>query len=716
MSDNTRALGATTTLGRLEAMKRVLLQLSSMMGTTSPELVLSNFIGMLQHASPRLKVAIMLITPWAMLVTAIRKYALISQTLRSSKDYLTIYLHASVSIPSSHPLHKQILAYMVEDGLGSNARTLAVARPAEKFKKLGYASYYDMIDDSIGSHRRNKQKRNINPEDEEAERNTLSFVPEVGKYAFWWKWHRMTFERRDTTYRQLDNKGRLNPLQRSSENETIVISCVSLFAGAKPIQDFLNHIRNAPAKENMTTIYRPDGVNWDQGITRPGRELNAVTLDSNVKDELVKDIATYLSPATRKYYASRGIPWRRGLLFYGPPGCGKTSFTTAIAGHFKLNVYMISLSTNRLNDAALESLFEQLPSKCIVLLEDIDSAGIRRQNMKAEEEKRRKKEAKQRVRQDRDGQPWVHLQDSNLGGVTMSGFLNVLDGIQSKEGMVTIMTSNSPDSLDPALIRPGRIDRKVLFGYASKEVIAKLFSHIFEKAPEELAEGEAIFKSDHDISALAEEFANKVPAEQLTPAEVQGYLLVHRDDPVIAVEEAETWVKKTLRTKAAGTNVEAFAGEERLRPGGSMATQIAKQAKLLRIGLIPDDDDSLDDDVDEDTVEMDNIDYTDEASTGPPYQGIDFADFMTSGLSDWQKEKVNGLSDREKENMMKFALQTPAEALAKARQPMAGTVMPPTPPMSREASQGALHDDPVLRDFGVRVKPVKMKKGSAGQK
>ena len=78
-----------------------------------------------------------------------------------------------------------------------------------------------------------------------------------------------------------------------------------------------------PAKDHTTTIYRPDiasgnhAGNWDAGITRPSRNLNAVTLDSNIKDDLIKDVETYLSPATRRYYVNRGIPWRRGLLFYG---------------------------------------------------------------------------------------------------------------------------------------------------------------------------------------------------------------------------------------------------------------------------------------------------------------------------------------------------------------------------------------------------------------
>lgn len=144
-------------------------------------------------------------------------------------------------------------------------------------------------------------------------------------------------------------------------------------------------------------------------------------------------------------------------------------------------------------------------------------------------------------------------------GVTLSGLLNVLDGINAVEGRIVIMTSNSPDSLDPALIRPGRVDYKVLFGYASKEVAGKLFRHVFIKSPEELVEGEKL--TEADIPALAEKFAEIVPANELTPAELQGYLLIHRGDPAEAIEGATEWVRETLKTKAQGTNVASFTNE-----------------------------------------------------------------------------------------------------------------------------------------------------------
>ena len=446
-----------------------------------------------------------------------------------------------------------------------------------------------------------------------------------------------------------------NYTQRFLGAEPIVISCPSLLAGARPIQEFLNHVKTIPAKDNTTTIYRPDAANstWDAGITRPSRNLNAVTLDARVKDDLIKDVETYLAQETRKYYANRGIPWRRGYLFYGNPGTGKTSFTNALSGHLNLNIYMISLSNNSLNDTMLETLFEQLPSKCIVLLEDIDSAGIQRENMRKQLLKSARKNSSRYSHQftDENGNPISPERFvSRIGGVTLSGLLNVLDGIHSKEGHVTIMTSNSPDSLDPALVRPGRIDRKVLFGYASREVIGKLFVHIFSKAPEELLEGEKDGESKHDIPTLANEFADIVPADRLTPAEVQGYLLVHREDPVEAVEQASTWVQKTLETKDKGVNVESFAGQEDSQAKedkhGSKSRRKSKHAENTK-PLHPDnpDDTGNAENVDDDETSSQqtsssspNEDYTSHtttppssyASDSPPYEATPAPPPLTS--------------------------------------------------------------------------------------
>lgn len=128
-------------------------------------------------------------------------------------------------------------------------------------------------------------------------------------------------------------------------------------------------------------------------------------------------------------------------MFYGPPGTGKTSFTEAIAGATKMDVCYLNLSSNALDDDAVNNVLNSAPPRSIILLEDIDALFVGR--------------------------------DSVTGGsgrgkkVSFSGLLNALDGVRSQEGRILFMTTNHPEKLDPALMRPGRADFHALINYAS---------------------------------------------------------------------------------------------------------------------------------------------------------------------------------------------------------------------------------------------------------
>lgn len=129
------------------------------------------------------------------------------------------------------------------------------------------------------------------------------------------------------------------------------------------------------------------------------------------------------------------IPYKRDYLLFGPPGTGKSSFSLSLAGKHELDIYTLQLSN--ISDTMLMRLFAELPPRCIVLLEDVDTAGVgRRDSVDADQEK-----------------------ESKLA-VTLSGLLNVLDGVSSQEGRILIMTTNYIEHLDEALIRPGRSDKK----------------------------------------------------------------------------------------------------------------------------------------------------------------------------------------------------------------------------------------------------------------
>lgn len=273
---------------------------------------------------------------------------------------------------------------------------------------------------------------------------------------------------------------------------------------------------------------------------------------SGQRSALVSDIAHYLTIACRLFYANRGYIYRRRFLLYGRPGTGKTSFCLALAGHFKLPLYIVSLSDDSMTDKDLESLFQYLPFHCIVLMEDVDSCGVEREVTKAQTDKHRHSEKSQ--------SDTTTLEPKSL--LTLRGLLNCLDGPTSRDGRILCMTSNAPDSLDPALVRPGRCHKKVHFSYASDEVCIKLFEHLYTKTSDELLEGEASASMHHDIKCLAKEFASAIPVgSKISPADVQGYLMVHRDDPVAAVEGAHAFAKEIIEVKAKDKNVAEHANE-----------------------------------------------------------------------------------------------------------------------------------------------------------
>ncbi|KAK1672916.1 BCS1 N terminal-domain-containing protein [Colletotrichum godetiae] len=407
----------------------------------------------------------------------------------------------------------------------------------------------------------------------------LAYTPSFGSHSFWYRGHLLLFKRSQ-------NREQASYLV-VSEREEISLSCF----GRNPwvLKELLQEARAEYLKKDSqkTMIYRGSTragttePTWQRCMARTSRPFSTVILNEKTKKELVDDVADYLSPVTRKWYSNRGIPWRRGYLLTGPPGTGKSSLSLALAGFFKMRIYIVSLSSISANEENLATLFAELPRRCVVLLEDIDTAGLThtRENSGTGDATA---DAKDGSGDMVPGQLTAGNGATNTSGrLSLSGLLNILDGVASQEGRVLIMTTNHVEKLDKALIRPGRVDQIVKFTLADGEIIGAIFRAIYAplegdediiaQPPVQQLRSDTITTTTDDnedekkklaaqaaartaeivaaVEALSETFVSRIPAHEFSPAEIQGYLMKHKRSASAAVAGAAEWVTETRKEK-----------------------------------------------------------------------------------------------------------------------------------------------------------------------
>lgn len=393
---------------------------------------------------------------------------------------------------------------------------------------------------------------------------TLRFTPAEGTHYFWYKGRPLAFIRE----REENNSG----MSLRWVPERLYLSCL----GRDPsiLKELLADAQRAYVARdgNRTIIYRGqksgvDDFDWVRCMARPPRPLSTVVLDEAQKQAFIDDIKEYLHPRTRRWYSNRGIPYRRGYLLHGPPGTGKTSLCFAASGLLGLTLYLLSLNSKSLDEDSLMSLFSELPRRCIVLLEDVDSAGITQK--RAEDDS---VASAVLVEKDKSSAEEREPETKANKGVSLSGLLNVIDGVAASEGRILIMTTNHAEKLDPALLRPGRVDMTIAFGYADRDAMRELFSAIYSMLEGDArtskmtsvrkASGQVQKKhakatvtqrkrqrlSKEKIAELASEFASRIPEGEFTAAEIQGHLLNYKNEPEAAIDAVEEWVR-SVRAK-----------------------------------------------------------------------------------------------------------------------------------------------------------------------
>ncbi|KIK56980.1 hypothetical protein GYMLUDRAFT_247260 [Collybiopsis luxurians FD-317 M1] len=303
---------------------------------------------------------------------------------------------------------------------------------------------------------------------------------------------------------------------------------------------------------------------WQWNGARQKRPMSSIVLQPGVKDMLLADCKDFL--CSEDWYAERGIPFRRGYLLHGVPGSGKTSLIHSLAGELGLDIYVVSLSSKGMSDNTLTTLMGNVPSRCILLLEDLDAAFTRSVSRDSSSTGAPKESTATAA-------ATTEVTDGST--LSLSGLLNSLDGVAAAEGRLLFATTNHIERLDPALSRPGRMDVWINFTHATKWQAEGIFKCFFpsQKSEEPVSASSSTTslvtddsqknlpgpkrKSTHSIPVLSEQeindlakaFAEAIPEDELSVAALQGYLLKNKTRPRECVEEVAEWVIKERETR-----------------------------------------------------------------------------------------------------------------------------------------------------------------------
>ncbi len=281
---------------------------------------------------------------------------------------------------------------------------------------------------------------------------------------------------------------------------------------------YFNEVPIEPIKQHNIGHKNPDGsqepssfsYRWEHAPKHLQFQMNEFKTSksfSNVYGDHVIELKERLDLFMKhpEWYMERGIPHSLGILLHGVPGAGKTSTIKAIAKDTNRHIFNLSLreytsqsqltnlffnETVHIHTSETQKVTYKIPlNRRVYVIEDIDCLT--------------------NVVLDRQMYPREEAQEGDA--VTLSFLLNLLDGVLETPGRILVITSNYPDCLDKALIRPGRIDVKIKFDYANREFIQSTVNSFYsmnmpmEKIPEELG---GVFTPAEVMESLCTHFKN----------------------------------------------------------------------------------------------------------------------------------------------------------------------------------------------------------------
>jgi chaperone BCS1 len=251
------------------------------------------------------------------------------------------------------------------------------------------------------------------------------------------------------------------------------------------------------------------GVNWTKEQFRSNKRFDNMFFEG--KEEVLQQIRDFVGE--KEMYAKIGKPYHLGIVLYGEPGCGKTSFINALANELGRSIKEINFSKLKTVDDLERSVtcteynsINMDYDNVIITFEDIDCAtnivksrklktGLSEKKASDEEDDNEDhtstdikkmvsafKKLSSSKKNDRDREyDWTSVEkDQKDKDITLSNLLNILDGSREMPGRIIVITTNHIDWIDDALLREGRIDIRVEMKKIGHDLMWKMYENFRE--------------------------------------------------------------------------------------------------------------------------------------------------------------------------------------------------------------------------------------------
>ena len=286
-----------------------------------------------------------------------------------------------------------------------------------------------------------------------------------------------------------------NDTTSKHSTKNIIIYLKSNHKNISQIMEFINQMRYTYENENNITritnilyfsLHKYDeqfaSEKFVEYVFTSNTTFDNIFFDQ--KESFMKQYKFFVE--NEQFYKDKGIPYRLGILLHGQPGCGKTSLVKAIANATKRHIMSINMSKLE-KLSSLENVFfnkkiggleRYIPiNKRIYLISEFDvSDNDILKTRKIDYEGTKEYEKIEVCDKGKFPKKFKYKDNEEI---TLGNFLEMLDGCMECHGRVIIFTTNNIDDIDPALLRPGRIDINIKFDKCSIQNIKDLTKHFF---------------------------------------------------------------------------------------------------------------------------------------------------------------------------------------------------------------------------------------------